>query len=304
MRTAFIQQLVQEARANDKIFLLVGDLGFHVIEPFAEAFSDRFCNVGISEQNMAGMAAGLALDGYNVYIYSIGNFPTLRCLEQTRNDICYYNANVKIVSVGAGYAYGTLGYSHHTTEDIGVMRSLPNMLVASPSDPSEAKAVTRFSANYNGTMYIRLGKAGEQQVFPDSDFELKPGDLHCLRESKTQNVLLVSGSIMRGAVDWLDESNVDTAVYSVPFIKPLNRIQLADIAARHPNMVVLDEHQKSCGLASALLEQISDTYTEGILRTFPHVKRVEIKDCFEHLSGNQVYLRKRNGLELNTDFFK
>src|SRR5574344_520879 len=134
MRTAFIKQLVEEARKNDKIFLLVGDLGYNVVEPFANAFPDRFYNVGISEQNMAGMAAGLAMTGFNVYIYSIGNFPTLRCLEQTRNDISYYNANVKIVSVGGGYAYGSLGMSHHATEDIGVMRTLPNMVVCSPSD--------------------------------------------------------------------------------------------------------------------------------------------------------------------------
>lgn len=112
MRTNFINQLIEEARRNEKIFLLVGDLGYHVIEPFAEEFPDRFLNVGIAEQNMAGIAAGLAMTGYNVYFYSIGNFPTIRCLEQIRNDIAYHQANVKVVSVGAGYAYGSLGATH------------------------------------------------------------------------------------------------------------------------------------------------------------------------------------------------
>ena len=106
MRTAFIDQLIKEARVNDKIFLLVGDLGYNVVEPFAKEFPDRFQNVGIAEQNMAGLAAGLAMTGYNVYFYSIGNFPTLRCIEQIRNDICYHHANVKVVAVGGGYAYG------------------------------------------------------------------------------------------------------------------------------------------------------------------------------------------------------
>ena len=145
MRTAFITQLQEEARKNDKIFLLVGDLGYHVVEPFAEEFPDRFLNVGIAEQNMAGVAAGLAMTGYNVYIYSIGNFPTLRCLEQIRNDIAYHEANVKIVSVGAGYAYGSLGATHQATEDIGVIRTIPNIVVATPGDPVEARAIATLS---------------------------------------------------------------------------------------------------------------------------------------------------------------
>ena len=165
MRTAFIKQLIEEAKTNDKIFLLIGDLGYNVVTPFAEAYPDRFINVGICEQNMVGIASGLAMNGYNVYLYSIGNFPTLRCIEQIRNDVCYYNGNVKVVSVGAGFAYGSSGVSHHATEDIGMMRTLPNMVICSPSDPSEAKAITHISAQYNGCMYIRLGKAGEKEIY-------------------------------------------------------------------------------------------------------------------------------------------
>ena len=303
MRTAFIKQLVEEARKNDKIFLLVGDLGYNVVEPFANAFPDRFYNVGISEQNMAGMAAGLAMTGFNVYIYSIGNFPTLRCLEQTRNDISYYNANVKIVSVGGGYAYGSLGMSHHATEDIGVMRTLPNMVVCSPSDPSEARAVTRLSATYNGTMYIRLGKAGEKQVFPEENYDLRLGELHCYQESNSPSALLASGSIMYSAVNWLHDNKVDTAVYSVPFIKPLCKEQLIALAEKHPSLVVLDEHQKSCGVASALLEQFSDLYAEGIIKTFPHIRRIEVNDEYLHFAGNQDYMRKITHLTLQKDFF-
>lgn len=131
MRTAFIKQLVEEAGTNDKIFLIVGDLGYSVVETFAEKYPERFLNAGIAEQNMVGVAAGLAMAGYNVYVYSIGNFPTLRCMEQIRYDIAYHKLNVKIVSVGAGYAYGSLGSSHHATEELGMMRTIPNMVVCS-----------------------------------------------------------------------------------------------------------------------------------------------------------------------------
>ena len=156
MRTAFIKQLTKEAEENDKIFLIVGDLGFSVVEDFANKFPNRFLNAGIAEQNMIGVAAGLAKEGYNVYVYSIGNFPTLRCMEQIRYDVAYHNLNVKIVSVGAGYAYGSLGASHHATEDLGMMRTIPNMVVCSPSDPKEAQAITAISASYNSPMYLRL----------------------------------------------------------------------------------------------------------------------------------------------------
>ena len=156
MRTAFIKQLVEEAAINDKIFLIVGDLGYSVVEMFAEKYPERFLNAGIAEQNMIGVAAGLAKEGYNVYVYSIGNFPTLRCMEQIRYDVAYHNLNVKIVSVGAGYAYGSLGASHHATEELGMMRTIPNMVICSPGDPVEAQVISTVSANYEGPMYLRL----------------------------------------------------------------------------------------------------------------------------------------------------
>ena len=129
MRTAFIDQLMKEARKNDKIFLLVGDLGYNVVEPFAREFPNRFRNVGIAEQNMAGVAAGLAMSGFNVYFYSIGNFPTLRCIEQIRNDVAYHHANVKVVAVGGGYAYGDLGATHQATEALDIMRTIHGMVL-------------------------------------------------------------------------------------------------------------------------------------------------------------------------------
>ena len=303
MRTAFIKQLIEEAKTNDKIFLLIGDLGYNVVTPFAEAYPDRFINVGICEQNMVGIASGLAMNGYNVYLYSIGNFPTLRCIEQIRNDVCYYNGNVKVVSVGAGFAYGSSGVSHHATEDIGMMRTLPNMVICSPSDPSEAKAITHISAQYNGCMYIRLGKAGEKEIYTEP-YSLKIGDIHCYQDSNSTSAVIASGSVMYYAINWIKENNIDTAVYSIPFVKPVNKDQLQKLASRHSNLIVMDEHQKSSGVASALLEQLSDLYTEGKIKQFPKVRRLEIDEQFIYIAGNQQYLREFTHITLQKNLFE
>ncbi len=303
MRTAFIKQLIEEAKTNDKIFLLIGDLGYNVVTPFAEAFPNRFINVGISEQNMVGIASGLAMNGYNVYIYSIGNFPTLRCIEQIRNDVCYYNGNVKVVSVGAGFAYGSSGVSHHGTEDIGMMRTLPNMVICSPSDPSEAKIITHLSANYNGCMYIRLGKAGEKEIYTEP-YSLQIGDIHCYRESDSKSAIIASGSILFYAINWAKENNIDTAIYSLPFVKPINKEQLQNLASRHCNLIVMDEHQKSGGVASALLEQLGDLYTDGKIAQFPKVHRREVEDQFIYIAGNQQYLREFTHITLEKKLFE
>ena len=135
MRGAFFRGLMDLAAQDDRVYLLVGDLGFGVVEPFMRKFPKRFLNVGVAEQNMTGVAAGLALTGKIVFTYSIANFPILRCLEQIRNDVCYHRANVKIVSIGGGFSYGALSMSHHATEDLAILRALPELTVIAPGDP-------------------------------------------------------------------------------------------------------------------------------------------------------------------------
>ncbi|MFM1975793.1 MAG: hypothetical protein RL145_639, partial [Pseudomonadota bacterium] len=159
MRNAFIDELVSLAEKFDHIALMVGDLGWSVVEPFAERFPDRFINAGIAEQNMAGMAAGMASEGYHVFTYSIANFPTFRCAEQIRNDVDYHNLPVTTVSVGGGLAYGSLGYSHHAVQDYALMRTMPNMLIAAPGDPLEVRACLRYLVNHPQPSYLRIGKA-------------------------------------------------------------------------------------------------------------------------------------------------
>lgn len=300
MRTNFIKQLIEEARHNDRIFLVVGDLGYHVIEPFAEEFPDRFLNIGIAEQNMAGVAAGLAMSGYNVYFYSIGNFPTLRCLEQIRNDIAYHNANVKVVAVGAGYAYGSLGATHQATEEIGAMRVIPNMIVATPGDPVEAKAIAKLSANYQGPMYIRLGKAGEKIVHNEEFLELKIGDISPVRISKgNKTAVLACGNILDAACHQIKDNTLPYDLYSVPFVKPMNVDKLNTIVESHPEgIITIEEHQKSCGMGSAILEIINDLYVDGKIAIYPKIKRIAIPDEFVGVVGTQKYLREIEHLNL------
>lgn len=300
MRTNFINQLIEEARRNEKIFLLVGDLGYHVIEPFAEEFPDRFLNVGIAEQNMAGIAAGLAMTGYNVYFYSIGNFPTIRCLEQIRNDIAYHQANVKVVSVGAGYAYGSLGATHQATEEIGALRVLPNMVVATPGDPLEARAITKISASYDGPMYIRLGKAGEKTVHSEDSIDLKIGDIcSIITREGNQTAVFACGNILDAALHQINEENLNYDLYSVPFVKPINKEQLINIVKTHlAGLITIEEHQKSCGMGSAIVEILNDLYYEGNIEVYPKVKRIAIPDEFADVVGTQVFLREHEGLKL------
>ena len=161
MRNAFLDTLFELATLDDRIVFVTGDLGYRVVERFQERLPRQFLNAGVAEQNMTAMAAGMAMSGKIVFTYSIGKFPTLGCLEQIRNDVCYHDANVKIVSVGGGLAYGAMSVTQHAVEDIGVMRCLPNLLVVAPGGPVEIRAATRAVTAHPGSVYLRLGKAGE-----------------------------------------------------------------------------------------------------------------------------------------------
>ena len=164
MRDAFVRVLTEEMERNDRIVLITGDLGFGVLRQIHRRFPDRLINAGIAEQGMVSMAAGLATTGRTVLVYSIGNFPVLRPLEQIRNDCVYHKADVKIVCVGGGFVYGSLGMSHHATEDMSVMRAIPDMICYTPGDPAETEAVTHDMIWRKGTCYLRLGRGNEPKV--------------------------------------------------------------------------------------------------------------------------------------------
>ena len=231
MRTAFISALREHARSNERIFLVVGDLGFSVIEPFAEEFPDRFLNAGVAEQNMTGLAAGLASEGYHVFTYSIANFPTLRCHEQIRNDVCYHDLPVTIVAVGAGLAYGALGYSHHGIQDIGVMRGLPNITVLAPADPHETTAAVDWIVSHPGPSYLRLGKAGEEVLTVQMPQENIPTGVLV---QGGEYAIVATGSILSAAMEaasTLKRQNMSIDVFSLSWIAPVNVNSFSNLAS-------------------------------------------------------------------------
>lgn len=296
MRTAFIEQLIKEAETNTDIFLLVGDLGYSVVEPFATKFPDRFLNVGIAEQNMTGVAAGLAMEGYNVFTYSIGNFPTLRCMEQIRYDVCYHNLAVKIVAVGGGYAYGPLGVSHHTTEDIGMLRTIPNLTVCAPGDPAEAKLITSHFCNNKQPGYIRLGKAGEPIIHSAAD-TIEFGKILPVIEG-TDTAVLTTGGMLAYAADYIKQHSLNWSLYSIPVIKPMDIISLAAIAQKYAHIITMEEHQRSGGFGSAVLESLNDIRNQELIGFIPSLKIIAIPDKFIGYAGTQDFLRKEAGLIL------
>lgn len=199
MRDAFTRALMREAAKDDRLMLVTGDLGFGVLKPFWETYPEQFVNAGIAEQSMTGLAAGLAKTGRTVLTYSIGNFPTLRCLEQIRNDCAYHNLNVKVVCVGGGFVYGSLGMSHHATEDMAIMRALPGVTVFTPGDPAEVEAIVPVMLKTPGTCYLRLGRGGEPTLHeqPVADWQMPKA---LTLQTGTDIAILSAGGILTQTV--------------------------------------------------------------------------------------------------------
>jgi transketolase len=292
MRTAFFKTLLELAEQDERINLVVGDLGFGVVEPFAERFSERFLNAGVAEQNMTGLAAGIALGGKVVFIYSIANFPTLRCLEQIRNDVCYHNANVKIVAVGGGFAYGSLGMTHHATEDLAIMRALPEMVVVAPGDPVETAKATRAVASYTGPCYMRLGRVGETTVHKTGvDFRL--GKAIPIREGGDLT-LISTGGLLETALrvaGRLGLDGIQARVLSMHTLKPLDTEAVLEAARRTRAIVTLEEHSVIGGLGGAVAEVLAEARNLRV-----PFKRVGLPSVFCSYVGSQEYLRAAYGL--------
>jgi transketolase len=292
VRNTFIDTLCELAAEDERVWLLCADLGYSVLERFAERFPDRYVNVGVAEQNLTGVAAGLALSGKVVFTYSIANFPVMRCLEQIRNDVCYHNANVKIVAVGGGFAYGTAGYTHHGVEDLAVMRALPQMTVVAPGDPVETRLATRAILQHAGPCYLRLGKGGEQSVYTDAPaFAL--GRAIALREG-TDATIFTTGAMLGEAVkaaDALAEQGISAGVVSMPTLRPLDGDAVRRAAERSRLVVAAEEHGAIGGLGSALAEVLASAGIAGarLLHVAATQPPYEI--------GSQAYLRQHNSLD-------
>ncbi len=289
MRTAFIKNLCKIAKRKENIFLLVGDLGYSVVEQFADEFPNRFLNAGVAEQNITGIAAGLASEGYHVFTYSIANFPTLRCLEQIRNDVCYHNLPVTIVSVGGGMAYGNLGYSHHAVQDYGIMRTLPSMRVFAPADPSETEQCMQALTNAPTPSYLRLGKAGEPILHHKRISIGRPTRLTGTADSPI--AVLGVGAVLQEALAAADtdcSSNLpEIATYTMPLLHPINATNV-EMLWKHQCLIVVEEHVQQAGMAETLA-----LLSQG--KTIVH--SLSAKPQHAHKTGNQSALRKLHGID-------
>ena len=285
MRDTFVRNLTQLAHEDPDVFLIVGDLGYGVIEEFASTFPNRFLNAGISEQNMMGMAGGLAATGYKVFVYSIANFPTMRCLEQIRNDVAYHNLNVTIVSVGAGFAYGTLGYSHFAVEDLAVMRVLPNLEIYSPGDTIELESMLPHMLKKPGPKYLRLGKNGELPLGESLFTNIRAPRL--LNEG-SKVVVLSTGGIGIEVVKAINElamsERVQVAHISVPILSFLS-IDSINLE-KYEKIITVEEHVLEGGFGSFILEYL-EMSPQRIL-----VKRLGIPRTFAYEVGDQQFLRE------------
>lgn len=260
MRNAFIDELVKLAEAYPQVALIVGDLGYSVIEPFADRFPDRFLNAGVAEQNMMGLAAGMASEGYHPFVYSIANFPLFRCAEQIRNDVDYHRLPVTIVAVGGGLAYGNLGYSHHAVQDYGLVRLMPHMLIAAPGDAMEVRACMRYLVRHPQPSYLRLGKAGEP-VFHASDPEVAPG--RWLQVAPGEGgpdgpTLLTTGAALAVAQPWLVQPPyAGYALHTLPLWGMAHKAgQPAAVRARS-RVVTVEDHLADAGFGSWLREAVA-----------------------------------------------
>lgn len=292
MRSAFFDTLTRLAESDKRIMLLSGDLGFGVIEGFAARFPDRFLNVGVAEQNMTGVATGLALSGHVVFTYSIANFPTLRCLEQIRNGPCYHKVNVKVVSVGGGLVYGSLGMSHHATEDIAVLRALPNMMVVAPGDPVEAAAATEALIAFDGPAYLRLGRAGEPIVHK-SPIAFELGRAIPIRDGEDVTLVSTGGMLVTtmAVAERLEADGLGCRVLSMHTVKPLDEAAVI-AAARETNLVVtIEEHSIIGGLGGAVAEVLSEL--DG---AHAPLKRVGLPSAFAPRAGSRDYLAAQFGI--------
>lgn len=293
MRNSFADKLVELAQVDGDIYWLMGDLGFGVVDDFQEKFPDRLVNAGVAEQNMTGVAAGLALSGKVVFTYSIANFPTIRCLEQIRNDVCYHDLNVNIVSVGAGFSYGSLGSTHHGTEDIAILRSLPNMKVVVPADPIESEQATKALYEDDGPSYLRLGRSGEPDIHPQS-FQFELGKAAVVKNG-TDLTFIGSGGVTYNAIQAarkLEEVGHSIQVISAHTLKPFDRKAIIQAAKQTKKIITVEEHSNIGGLGSLVKEIIAEEKLSEVDLT-----ALDLDDKFTHEVGDQEYLREKNSLD-------
>lgn len=288
MRKAFLEEICSLAKDDSRVWLLTGDLGYSVLEPFIQKYPDRFINMGVAEQNMAGVAAGLALEGKIVFIYSIANFPIMRCLEQIRNDICYHNLPVIIVAVGGGVAYGQAGYSHYACEDLAVLSPMPNITILAPGDPIETKLATRAIQDIKGPCYLRLGKGGEPNVHNRIP-EFNVGKAIKVRDG-CDLTMISTGAILNEVVNAANNlaPQFQAKVLSMPTLKPIDNSEILESALDTGTIITIEEHSSIGGLGDSVAHCICEQQNLGKVRFLS----LSLGESVNKLIGTQQFIRQ------------
>lgn len=292
MRNAFASEITDIARYNRRVILLSGDIGNRLFDSFKSYNNDQFFNCGIAEANMMGLASGMAHCGLRPVVYTIAPFLTARCYEQIKIDVCYHNVPVIIVGVGGGLSYSELGATHHSCDDIALMRLLPNMTVICPADVYEVRSALREALRQNGPVYIRLGKRGEPLVHDQSpNFILGKG---IIVRRGNDVCLLGTGNILPSVVEAslkLNECGISAQVVSLHTIKPLDTDLLADVFSRFRVVAFIEEHGLLGGGSSSIAEWLVDLPPQK-----GKFVRIGVADKFFYEAGRQNYARAYFGL--------
>ncbi len=291
MRSAFIDELSRLASADKNVWLITGDLGFNVFENFRDSFPEQYLNVGVAEQNLMSVAAGLAMAGKKVFAYSISTFATMRPYEQIRNDICYQNLPVFVIGGGSAFSYSTFGCTHSALEDLGLMRLLPNMAVMAPGDPLEVKSLVREVYNRNSPAYIRIAKRGEPTIHAENSNIVLGKAIQISRGNDIS--ILVCGRQLPNAVkagNILETEGIGCRVLSFHTIKPLDAEAVTKAAKETGHLVTIEEHFLCGGFGSAVAEVLSDNKVQVFLT------RLGVADEFPKGVGSQEYFLDQYGL--------
>lgn len=290
MRAAFSEALVRLATADPNVLLLTGDHGYALFDDFRKVCPAQYINAGIAEQNMVGMAAGLARAGFRPFVYGLSAFIPVRVVEQIKLDVAHDKLPVVFIGDGAGFVYSHLGTSHQSTEDIACTRAIPDLSVYSPADRFEVTACMDMAYKAKAPIYLRMGKSDRGDVHAAVP-QAKVGSLLQARSGIAGDIALIAtGSLVRTAVDIAAAGFPDATVWSAPFIKPIDTQQVTGICAQSRSVVVLEEHSVLGGLGSVIAEIASEFAPVRILR-------IGVQDRFSHHCGTYEYLLKEHGLD-------
>jgi transketolase len=295
LRTGFFKALLSRAIEDDRVFLIVGDLGFSVVEEFQHTLPSQFMNAGIAEQNMLGLAAGMANEGFKVFVYSIGNFPTFRAAEQIRNDIDYHNLAVNIVAVGGGLGYGPLGYSHHAIQDMALMRLFPNVRMVTPTSDFETIKGVDFLIDNPGPSYLRLDKSPFTDLGGEAPARLISGTWRPLQMGGGSTAVLAVGGGIRSGQHFKITARTDADLFSMPLWgRGGNKLQVEQVS-RYSEVFVFEDHLRAGGFGSWLMEAVSETRPDLLSR----IRVRALSDDVLGRVGTQDYLEELGGLWRN-----